>query len=467
MSMIHDQSPHDQSRRAFLKRSALLGLAGTATPFVSSLAAIGEAAAATASDYKALVCVFLYGGNDYANTLVPYDETSFAAYRTARPNIAYQRDALAGSVLNPAVALPGGRAYALSPAMPELRQLFDAGKMAVALNVGTLVEPTTKTQFTNRTVKLPPKLFSHNDQQSFFQASNPEGATSGWGGRIGDVFQNGNGTAALTCINTSGNAIYLSGRTAIQYAVGTGGPVALLNNSKTLYGSSSALDALRGVMTAESSYAMATEHARITKRAFDVQAQLSSALAGAPSGNFPLFPSNNNLADQLKMVARMISVSQTLGLKRQVFFVSMGGFDLHDNLVAQHPVLLAKVSAAMKAFYDTTAAMGVANQVTSFTASDFGRTLQSNDGGADHGWGGMHFVVGGAVRGQRFYGKAPIVGVNTSDDVGSGRLLPSMSVDQYAATLASWFGIDSGGLRSVLPNIGNYDASTWNQGFMG
>ncbi|WP_354295634.1 DUF1501 domain-containing protein [Sphingomonas sp. 1185] len=458
---------HDQSRRAFLKRSALLGLAGTATPFVTSLAAIGEAAAATASDYKALVCVFLYGGNDYANTLVPYDETSFAAYRAARANIAYQRDALAGSVLNPAVALPGGRAYALSPSMPEMSQLFAAGKMAVALNVGTLVEPTTKTQYANRTVRLPPKLFSHNDQQSFFQASTPEGATSGWGGRIGDVFQSGNGAAALTCINTSGNAVYLTGRSAIQYAVGTGGPVALLGGSRTLYGSSSALDTLRGLMTTEPGFAMASEHARISKRALDIQAQLSSALAGAPAANFPLFPSGNTLADQLKMVARMIAISQTLALKRQVFFVSMGGFDLHDNLVAQHPGLLGKVSAAMKAFYDTTAAMGVANQVTSFTASDFGRTLQSNDDGSDHGWGGMHFVVGGAVRGQRFYGKAPIVGTNSSDDVGQGRLLPTISVDQYAATLASWFGIDSGGLRTVLPNIGNYDASTWNQGFMG
>ena len=179
----------DQSLRAFLKRSALLGLAGTATPFVTSLAAIGEAAAATASDYKALVCVFLYGGNDYANTLVPYDESSFAAYTAARANIGYQRSALAASVLNPAVALPGGRVYALSPSMPEMNQLFAAGKMAVALNVGTLVEPTTKTQFTRNTVKLPPKLFSHNDQQSFFQASNPEGATSGWGGLICDVFR--------------------------------------------------------------------------------------------------------------------------------------------------------------------------------------------------------------------------------------------------------------------------------------
>lgn len=457
----------DQSRRAFLKRSALLGLAGTATPFVTSLAAIGEAAAATASDYKALVCVFLYGGNDYANTLVPYDESSFAAYRTARANIGYQRDALAATVLNPAVALPGGRAYALSPSMPEMSQLFAAGKMAVALNVGTLVEPTTKAQYTNRTVKLPPKLFSHNDQQSFFQASNPEGATSGWGGRIGDVFQGGNGTAALTCINTSGNAVYLTGRSAIQYAVGTGGPIPLINNSRTLYGSSSALDTLRSLMTTESGFAMASEHARISKRAFDIQARLGSALAGAPAANFPLFPSNNGLADQLRMVARMISVSQTLGLKRQVFFVSMGGFDLHDNLVAQHPGLLARVSAAMKAFYDTTVALGVAEQVTSFTASDFGRTLQSNDDGSDHGWGGMHFLVGGAVRGQRFYGKAPIVGTGTGDDVGQGRLLPTMSVDQYAATLASWFGVDSNGLRTVLPNIGNYDSATWDQGFLG
>ncbi|WP_230483289.1 DUF1501 domain-containing protein [Sphingomonas sp. Leaf21] len=457
----------DQSRRAFLKRSALLGLAGTATPFVTSLAAIGEAAAATASDYKALVCVFLYGGNDYANTLVPYDESSFAAYRTARANIGYQRDALAATVLNPAVALPGGRAYALSPSMPEMSQLFAAGKMAVALNVGTLVEPTTKAQYTNRTVKLPPKLFSHNDQQSFFQASNPEGATSGWGGRIGDVFQGGNGTAALTCINTSGNAVYLTGRSAIQYAVGTGGPIPLINNSRTLYGSSSALDTLRSLMTTESGFAMASEHARISKRAFDIQARLGSALAGAPAANFPLFPSNNGLADQLRMVARMISVSQTLGLKRQVFFVSIGGFDLHDNLVAQHPGLLARVSAAMKAFYDTTVALGVAEQVTSFTASDFGRTLQSNDDGSDHGWGGMHFLVGGAVRGQRFYGKAPIVGTGTGDDVGQGRLLPTMSVDQYAATLASWFGVDSNGLRTVLPNIGNYDSATWDQGFLG
>ncbi len=464
--MDHDCTSHDQSRRAFLKRGAALGLAGVATPFVTSLAAIGEAAAATATDYKALVCIFLYGGNDYANTLPPYDADSYAKYLAARSNIALTRDSLANTALNPATALAGGRQYALAPTMGSLMPLFNQGKLAVALNVGTLVQPTTKAQYQASSVKLPPKLFSHNDQQSYFQASNPEGATSGWGGRIGDLFQSGNGASALTCINASGNAVYLTGRSAVQYAVGTGGPVALLNNASTLYGSTTAAATLRSLMTGSNGHVLAGEHARVSKRALDTYAQVSGALANAPASGFTLFPSGNALADQLKMVARMISVSSELGAKRQVFFVSIGGFDLHDNLVAQHPGLIGKVSDAMRAFYDTTVALGVADKVTSFTASDFGRTLQSNDDGSDHGWGSHHFVMGGAVRGQRFYGTPPAIGNGTADDVGQGRLLPTISVDQYAATLASWFGVGNGDLTTVLPNMGNYNQSSWNLGFV-
>ena len=457
---------HDQSRRAFLKRSAALGMAGVAAPFVTSLGAIGEAAAATATDYKAMVCIFLYGGNDYANTLTPYDQASYDRYLAARSNIAHTRESLAATVLNPAQALAGGRQYALAPTMRSLLPLFAGGKLAPILNVGTLVQPTTKAQYQANAVRLPPKLFSHNNQQSYFQASSPEGATSGWGGRIGDVFQNGNGTAALTCINASGNAVYLTGRGAVQYAVGTGGPVALLNNSRTLYGSAAAATALRSLMTAAPGTLLGDEHARVSKRALDTYAQVSGALAGAPAANFPLFPTGNSLADQLRMVARLISVSSELGVKRQVFFVSIGGFDLHDNLVAQHPALIGRVADAMKAFYDTTAAMGVADRVTSFTASDFGRTLQSNDDGSDHGWGSMHFAMGGAVKGGRIYGTPPAVGNGTPDDVGQGRLIPTTSVDQYAATLASWFGVSDGDLRTVLPNIGNYDADSWKLGFL-
>ena len=455
-----------QSRRAFLKRSAALGIAGTAMPFVTSLAAIGEAAAAVTSDYKALVCVFLYGGNDYANTLPPYDQASYNLYQAARSNIALDRNALSPTVLNPLTALAGGRQYALAPTMAPLLPLFNAGKMAVALNVGTLIQPTTKAQYTANSVPLPPKLFSHNDQQSFWQASNPEGATSGWGGRIGDLFQSGNGSSTLTCINATGNAVFLTGRTAIQYSVSTSGPIALLSNSSTVFGSTTTASTLRTLMTAGQGNIFQNEHARVSKRALDTYAQVNTALGGAPVGNFPLFPTPNSLADQLKIVARLISVSSELGARRQVFFVSLGGWDMHDALVANHPTQSGLLANAMRAFYDTTAALGVADKVTTFTASDFGRTLQSNDDGSDHGWGSMHFVMGDAVRGQRFYGTPPAIGNNTPDDVGQGRLLPTISVDQYASTLANWFGVSASDMPTVLPNIGNYNASTWNLGFV-
>ena len=460
------QFDHDQSRRAFLRRSAQLGLAGVATPFVTSLGAIGEAAAATATDYKALVCIFLYGGNDYANTLPPYDQASYNAYLAQRSNIALTRESLAATVLNPTNGL-GGRQYALAPAMASLLPVFNAGKMAAVLNVGTLVQPTTKAQYSAASVPLPPKLFSHNDQQSYFQASSPEGAKTGWGGRIGDLFQSGNGSATLTCINASGNAVYLAGNQAVQYSIGTGGPIALINNASTLYGSTAAASTLKSLMTGQSATNMlANEHARVSARALGTYAQVSAALATAPAANFPLFPTGNPLADQLRIVARMIAVSQDLGAKRQVFFVSLGGFDMHENLATAHPTQIGLVANAMKAFYDTTVALGVSDRVTTFTASDFGRTLLSNTSGADHGWGSMHFVMGGAVKGQKIYGTPPAIGNGTGDDVGQGRLLPSISVDQYASTLASWFGVSNGDMTTVLPNMGSYNPSSWNLGFV-
>lgn len=455
----------DQSRRAFLKRSAALGLAGAATPFVTSLAAIGEAAAATAADYKALVCIFLYGGNDYANTVTPYDAPSYDLYQSLRSTIAHPRDSLAATLLNPATALAGGRQYALAPQLAPLVPLFDAGRLAVALNVGTLIQPTSKANYQARNVPLPPKLFSHNDQQSVWQASTPEGAASGWGGRIGDLFQSGNGSATLTCINASGNAVFLSGKSAIGYSVTANGPVPLLGNSSALYGSAAAASTLLSLMTTPRTHLLENEHARVSKRALDTQAQVSGALNGARTLS-TAFPAGNPLADQLRVVARLISVAQELGARRQVFFVSLGGFDNHDSIATAHPALLTRVGGAMRAFYDATVELGVANQVTSFTASDFGRTLTSNANGSDHGWGGMHFVMGGAVKGRAFYGAPPVVANNGPDDVGQGRLLPALSVDQYAATLASWFGVGSGDLPTVLPNINNYNPSSWNLGFV-
>ncbi len=456
----------DASRRAFLKRSSLLALAGGAAPWALNLAAMGEAAAATATDYKALVCVFLYGGNDYGNTLVPVDSARYALYQGMRPTLAYTQAQLAATVLNPSVALAGGLQYAIAPELAPLLPIFDAGKLGVLLNVGTLVQPTTKAQYTAGSVPLPPRQFSHNDQQSVWQSSSPEGSTSGWGGRMGDLFESGNGSAVFTCINVSGNAVYLSGKTATQYQVSTNGPVALNGVARPLFGSTACSTALQGLVTASSTNVFENEYARVSARSLSAGGTLSAALAGGPviATPFPA-PGTNALADQLKLVARMISTADAVGAKRQVFFVSMGGFDNHDGLATIHPGLLTSVADALSAFYAATVELGVADQVTTFTASDFGRTLTANDG-SDHGWGSMHFMLGGAVNGGRYYGTPPVVANGGPDDVGQGRLLPSTSVDQYAATMGTWLGIGDSDLLTVLPNLGNWDASQRNLGFV-
>ena len=454
----------DQSRRAFLKRSAALGLAGSAAPFVTNLAAIGEAAASVATDYKALVCIFLYGGNDFANTLVPYDQATYNLYQTLRPNIALARDALTPTVLTPTTALPGAVQYALAPTLASLLPIFNAGKMAAVLNVGTLIQPTTKAQYQASSVPVPPKLFSHNDQQAFFQsAAAAEGADSGWGGRMGDLLQSGNGNATLTCINASGNAVFMTGKTAVQYTVGANGPLAPYSNSSSLFTSVTANTVLRSMVSAPRTHLLESEHTRVTKRSLDAYEQVNGALLTAPTFK-TYFDLHNALAVQLNVVARMISVSQQLGAKRQVFFVSQGGYDLHDVLATKQPLLLGVLADALKSFYDTTVELGISDKVTTFTGSDFGRTLVNNDDGSDHGWGSTHFIMGGAVKGKQIYGKSPVYANNGPDDVGQGRLLPTTSVDQYAATLANWFGVTDSQMSTVLPSIGNFSAR--NLGFV-
>jgi len=452
------------SRREFLKRASALSGAGVAAPWALNLAAFGEAAAADATGYKALVCVFLYGGNDYANTVVPYDSSSHAAYATLRQTLATPRDSLAPTVLNPVSALAGGRQYALAPQLAPLLPIFDAGRLAVLLNIGTLVMPTSKAQYQAGSVLLPPKLFSHNDQQSVWQSSSPEGSTSGWGGRMGDLFASSNGNSTFTCVSAAGNAVFLSGTSAVQYQVSSAGSVPLTGLKSPLFGSSACSDALRALVTASRTHLYEAEHTRVMKRSIDADASLTTALAGQPALG-TVFPAGNSLAAQLAMVARMIAARSTLGAKRQVFFVSMGGFDNHDSLLTDHPALLGTVGAALAAFQAAMAELGVADLVTTFSASDFGRTLTTNGDGSDHGWGSMHFVMGGAVQGRRFYGTAPAVANNGPDDVGQGRLLPAISVDQLGATLGRWFGVSDTELNTVLPNLRNF--TTRNLGFMG
>ncbi|MDI4631989.1 DUF1501 domain-containing protein [Pelomonas sp. V22] len=443
-------------RREFLRRASALGVTGVAAPWALNLAAIGEAAAQSApADYKALVCIFFYGGNDYGNTLVPYDQASYNAYATIRQTIATPRDQLTATALTPSVALPDGRQMALAPQLGPLKRLFDAGHLGVLLNVGTLVQPTTLAQYKAQSVPLPPKLFSHNDQQSVWQASTPEGAVSGWGGRMGDLFMGGNGNATFTCINVSGNAVFMSGKQAVQYQLSTSGAVAINGVTKPMYGSQACADALRSLITAQRTHWMEEELNRVVSRSVSAQSIVSTALAGLPALK-TTFDSANSLATQLQMVAKLIAARSSLGASRQVFFVSLGGFDLHDFLPDQHPGLLTNIGNAMASFHDAMVEIGANDQVTAFTASDFGRTLTSNGDGSDHGWGSHHFVMGGAVKGGRFFGQLPSVSVNGPDDVGQGRLLPTTSVDQLGATLASWMGVSATNLPLVMPQIGNY-----------
>jgi uncharacterized protein (DUF1501 family) len=471
--------PERHTRRAFLRRAGQLAITGAAAPLALNLAAMGEAAAFNTTDYKALVCVFLYGGSDYANTVVTYDDPSYNAYSAIRGGsagqaaggIALAKADLTATLLQPATPLPDGRQYALHPAMSGLAGLFNAGQAAVQLNVGTLSVPLTRVQYESANLFLyprPPKLFSHNDQQSIWQSSSPEGAQLGWGGNLGDLALSSNGAnSLLTCISVSGNTVFLSGDSAFSYQVGINGAVRIKGLSGNVYGSAAVSQAMLELVRQTRSHALENEYNRMTARAIGAHSTVSAALAGSSESSSPFnsFPQSNPLADQLRMVARMIAARASLGLKRQVFLVSLGGFDLHDNLIARQATQLGLVSEAMTAFYNATAALGVAHQVTAFTASDFGRTLTSNGNGSDHGWGNHHLMVGGAVKGAAFYGKPPPVSVgNTSaaEDqwhVGRGRLLPSTSVDQYAATLAKWFGVADTELAAILPNLKNFGAA--------
>lgn len=480
-------SNFNTSRREFLRISSLLssaGALGVAAPFAINLATVASAAAQNnAGDYKALVCLFLYGANDHANTVLATDSESWNQYLSVRTTNE------AGSIALPAVGATGGvlaitpntaqagRTFALHPNMPELRNLFNAGRAAILANVGPLVVPTTLTQYKAASVPLPPKLFSHNDQQSLWQAYAPEGAAYGWGGRMGDLLASNNSNPIFTAISASGNAVFLSGRSVKQYQVGSSGAVAIAGLTGSLYGSTTAGSTLRNIITSDSSNYFQKEHAATTSRAIAAQSMLAPAMAAAGPTGIPnptqyTNPNtgalaNNALAVQLQTVARIIAGRNALGAKRQVFFVSLGGFDTHDSQRTLQADLLARVSHAI-AYFDTAMANVMGNdlrqQVTLFTASDFGRTFTSNGDGTDHGWGSHHFIVGGAVKGKNIYGSFPVTGLKHTLDVGSGSLLPQFSVDQYGATLGTWFGLSPTQINDVFPNIANF--SNRNLGFI-
>lgn len=455
------------SRRRILQAALGLGAGGS-----FGLALQGMAAAAPASDYRALVCVFLWGGNDCANTVIPYGSAEHAQYLRARQGATRERADLL-PIATP--SLRDGRSLALPKEMAALKALYDQGRAAIVANVGTLAAPITRAQYEASAVEIPPQLFSHSDQVNFWQLGVPSYATaSGWGGRLADLLASANaGARVSTSITVSGNNLWQVGNGTVQYPLDPdGGAAGLSNFDSPVYGS-----ALKRLLAQSRSNLLEQEVVRIYKRSTDAYSAVSSALDAADvkalDASFPrAAPSTGPLAvpnpmrwaqaelmAKLGMVAKMIAASGPLGIKRQTFFVGIGGFDMHNSL-ADHRYLLQAVSEGLAAFYQATTRLGVADKVTAFTASDFGRPWLATGGGSDHGWGGTHFVVGGAVKGGDVYGRFPVIDRNGPDALGGqGHWIPSTAVDQYAATLARWMGVSSTDLRTVLPNIGRFDAN--------
>ena len=474
------------NRRQFLRKSisAALGGAGLYSAFGNLglvSAAVGTRAPRAFGDYKALVCVFLSGGNDSFNTIVPTSGQARVDYLASRGELAL---ASGWTALTPAAG-GGPTNYALHPAMGDLTgtsinqvpcnsglgSLFNSGKAAIVANVGSLVYPLSKSQYQSGTVPTPAQLFSHDDQTMQWQTSRADDANvDGWGGRIADLLHSSNSGQVPMSITLSGNNRFQRGAIVNPYSMNPAGVTRLsysddgdeawiigADNSAgaTAYNALIAPGAQTHVL--ERAYAQAASRSIANYRIID------SALGTAPLWTTP-FP-DSDLGSQLQMVARLIGVRAALGMQRQVFFVEAGNYDTHSSQIEDQADNLTALSQALKAFHDATAQLGVADGVTAFTASDFGRSLAVNSSGTDHGWGGHHFVVGGGVRGQRFYGTMPSLAPdNNPDDTGYAQIIPTLSVDQYAATLARWFGVDAGGIADIYPNLGHFSSS--DLGFM-
>ena len=429
-----------------------------------------NAFAADTGGYRALVCVFLFGGMDCHDTVLPYDTLNYNRYADIRSSLFNRYDNLeGGSTRERDRLLPmtlanasdfAGRQFALPPELGPVHELMAEGACSIVSNVGPLVAPVNRQEFRDRTRPLPPRLFSHNDQQSVWMASQPEGARFGWGGRLADIMlqANANPDATFTVVSTSGNQVFLSGELASQFEVGTNGPAVIRGIDEDRYLGSDAPPAIyEAHLRAENETLvnrLQRDYVNAVNRSIDANRTLSESFDQAAPFT-TVFP-QSHLGAQLQVVARIIALRQVLGVSRQIFFVGIGGFDTHSAQANAIPSLHSQIAGGMRALYDATVEMGVANDVTSFTASDFGRTLTVNRDGTDHGWGAHHLVVGGALAGNRMHGGFPEPVVDHDQDSGNGRLIPTTSVDQMAATFGRWFGLSEGELDDALPGLANF-----------
>jgi uncharacterized protein (DUF1501 family) len=444
------------SRRGFVK----LGAASVGTMALRPFGLL-PTLAQSGPDYRALVCVFLFGGNDSNNTIVPMDDTSYQAYQSARAGLALPTSALVQ------VQSVSGAPYGFHALLTELASLFTSKELAVVANVGSLVQPINRAQYIAQQTPVPSNLFSHSDQQAQWQTSVAQGnSTSGWAGRAADYIasQNINSSSFPTFLSVAGNALEGTGANTQPVALAPGGSLKLAGFS-TSAASQARWSALNQLLTANSGVSLVQAANTTLANSISDASALDAALAKAPTLK-TTFP-KTSLGEQLQQVAQIISVQSALGMRRQIFFCSLGGFDTHTGELPTQNNLYPQVSQALAAFYDATQELGVAQNVTTFTESEFNRTFQPTSGdGSDHGWGGHHLVVGGAVQGGQIYGTFPTfeLGGPSDTDV-RGRWIPTTAIDQYGATLCTWFGIPVSALPSVFPNLPNF--STSNLGFLG
>jgi uncharacterized protein (DUF1501 family) len=478
------------TRRGFIRQAACAALGtGALSAAIGDLRFINSAAAQSISgDYKALVCIFLSGGNDSNNLIIPTIQSEYDDYAGIRSDVLAIPISGAPNVAIPLSPLNSdGHNYGLHPACPELATLFGENKLAVLFNTGTLVFPMTRAQYQSGILRRPPQLFSHSDQVTQWQTSIPDRPPlNGWGGRCADLLASVQPGAPISMsITVAGANTFEVGNVVSQYSVTTSGAINLSSVSGARLQSLTNLLALPYPNLQVQAYADVGEHAIQTGGLLNAAITATAAptywttpfrtTITSPTGGNAF---NSSLASQLRMIARLIEAGSRsaanggFGMKRQIFFCQVGGYDTHSGqtpgpgltTVGSHANLLAELSQGMHSFQRAMEQLGLSNNVTSFTASDFGRTFPANGEGSDHGWGSHHLIMGGAVNGRRTYGRFPTLAVNGPDDTSTGRWIPTTAIDQYFATLATWFGVDNSNLPVVFPNLGRF--ATPNLGFV-